>query len=173
MALADALGIPDSTTRLYLRRYEVFIPSVGEGRRRRYRAEALDVLKFVVELSQAGQTPDMIMDAMKGRFPINSKVQHVQQQQVLQHQPSVAEASQMLSSLVANEIGPYLSAVLDELRELRQEVAELRGQLAEQRPQEEQQEPQPPGDATPSVIDQLQRPEPERPPRPWWKFWGE
>ena len=150
------------------------------------------MLKFVVELSQEGQTPDLIFEALRGRFPINSKLQQAQQHQVLQQPPTVAEASQMLSNLVAKEIAPYLAAVLDELRELRQEVSDLRGQLAQQQeqqaitarlpePQQEQQEQQPPAPAqveasepTPPftpAVDQVSQPEPEPPPRHWWEFW--
>jgi DNA-binding transcriptional MerR regulator len=182
------LQIPESTTRLYLRRYQAFIPYTGEGRRRRYRPETLDVLKFVVELSQAGVTPDAIHERLADRFPIDSKIQQVQQQQILQHQQSVADASQMLSRLVADEIGPYLAAILDEVMDLRQEVADLRRQLdmqqAKAEPQELQQEQQPPTAIDPSPVTlsearqpeaepqrPQQEPQPALPARPWWQFW--
>lgn len=47
--LARNLDLPESTTRYYCNRFAEHLPSVGEGRRRRFRPEALDVLRTVAE----------------------------------------------------------------------------------------------------------------------------
>ena len=47
-ALAGELGIPESTTRFYLRRYAAWVPSAGAGRGKRYRRVTLEeVLRIV------------------------------------------------------------------------------------------------------------------------------
>ena len=47
LSIADIsrhFSLPESTTRYYCKRFAQFIPSVGDGRRRRYRRETLDVI---------------------------------------------------------------------------------------------------------------------------------
>lgn len=45
--LARNLGLPESTTRYYCNRFAAHLPSVGEGRRRRYKPEAFEKLKTI------------------------------------------------------------------------------------------------------------------------------
>lgn len=47
--LARNLDLPESTTRYYCNRFADHLPSVGEGRRRRFKPEALDVLRTIAE----------------------------------------------------------------------------------------------------------------------------
>ncbi|SBW02954.1 conserved hypothetical protein [uncultured delta proteobacterium] len=47
--LARNLDLPESTTRYYCNRFAEHLPSVGEGRRRRFKPEALDVLRTIAE----------------------------------------------------------------------------------------------------------------------------
>ena len=47
--LARNLDLPESTTRYYCNRFAEHLPSVGEGRRRRFKQEALDILKKIAE----------------------------------------------------------------------------------------------------------------------------
>lgn len=45
--LARNLDLPESTTRYYCNRFAAHLPSVGEGRRRRYKPEALEKLRTI------------------------------------------------------------------------------------------------------------------------------
>ncbi len=47
--LARNLDLPESTTRYYCNRFAEHLPSVGEGRKRRYQPEALDKLRTIAE----------------------------------------------------------------------------------------------------------------------------
>ena len=47
--LARILDLPESTTRYYCNRFADHLPSVGEGRRRRFKPEALNVLRTIAE----------------------------------------------------------------------------------------------------------------------------
>jgi DNA-binding transcriptional MerR regulator len=47
--LARNLDLPESTTRYYCNRFAEHLPSVGEGRRRRFKPEALDILRTIAE----------------------------------------------------------------------------------------------------------------------------
>ncbi len=47
--LARSLDLPESTTRYYCNRFATHLPSVGEGRRRRFKPEALEILRTIAE----------------------------------------------------------------------------------------------------------------------------
>lgn len=67
--LAQALGIGESTIRFWRDRYADFIPYVGEGKRRRYRPEAVDVLRFIAEKANRSENAEMIAGALSRLFP--------------------------------------------------------------------------------------------------------
>ncbi len=47
--VARELGLPESTVRYYRNAFAAYLPSVGTGRRRRYPAEAIPLLRLVAE----------------------------------------------------------------------------------------------------------------------------
>ena len=47
--LARNLDLPESTARYYCNRFATHLPSVGEGRRRRYKPEALEKLRIIAQ----------------------------------------------------------------------------------------------------------------------------
>lgn len=72
LSIADIsrhFSLPESTTRYYCKRFAAFIPSVGEGRRRRYRQETLDVIAAILEQMQKSRTAAAVEDVLQARFP--------------------------------------------------------------------------------------------------------
>jgi len=47
--IAKQLNLAESTARFYRDRFEDFIPSVGEGRKKRYKPDTVKVLRFIAE----------------------------------------------------------------------------------------------------------------------------
>lgn len=75
LSIADIsrhFSLPESTTRYYCKRFSSFIPSVGEGRRRRYRRETLDVISAILEQMHKSRTAAAVEDALNARFPRNA-----------------------------------------------------------------------------------------------------
>lgn len=75
LSIADIsrhFSLPESTTRYYCKRFAAFIPSVGEGRRRRYRQETLDVIAAILEQMQKSRTAAAVEDVLQARFPRNA-----------------------------------------------------------------------------------------------------
>jgi len=76
--VARELGLPESTVRYYRNAFAAYLPSVGTGRRRRYPAEAIPLLRLVAEgyaqnrprieieqaLGDAGATPGAPKETM-------------------------------------------------------------------------------------------------------------
>lgn len=75
LSIADIsrhFSLPESTTRYYCKRFAAFIPSVGEGRRRRYRKETLEVIAAILEEMQRSRTAAAVETALESRFPRNA-----------------------------------------------------------------------------------------------------
>ena len=167
-ALAGELGIPESTTRYYLRRYAAWVPSAGEGRGKRYRREALDVLRFVVDQHKAGLSADLVESSLSNRFPINAQPQQLtvttQQQSVATAEDARALLSDLVRQAVRDEVERIVrdevSGLMAEVTTLREEVARLTALLSASQGQQEPQQ-----NATPTEASQPPTP------RPWWMFW--
>lgn len=67
--------LPESTTRYYLKRFGAYIPSVGEGRRRRFRPETLEVISAVLDEMKQSRTAQAVEEALAQRFARNAVVQ--------------------------------------------------------------------------------------------------
>lgn len=75
LSIADIsrhFSLPESTTRYYCKRFSAFIPSVGEGRRRRYRGETLEIIAAILEEMQKSRTAAAVETALEARFPRNA-----------------------------------------------------------------------------------------------------
>jgi DNA-binding transcriptional MerR regulator len=67
--VADALSLPESTTRYYRDAFLEHIPFVGTGRRRRYPPPAVAVLRLVAAGYAAGKTREAIAASLDGATP--------------------------------------------------------------------------------------------------------
>ena len=75
LSIADIsrhFSLPESTTRYYCKRFADFIPSVGEGRRRRYRHETLDVIATILDEMHKSRTAAAVEEVLHVRFPQNT-----------------------------------------------------------------------------------------------------
>lgn len=72
--IARHFDLPESTARYYCKRFAEHIPSVGEGRRRRYRPETLDVIALVLEEMQKSRTAASVEELLAAQFPRNAEI---------------------------------------------------------------------------------------------------
>lgn len=72
--IARHFDLPESTARYYCKRFAEHIPSVGEGRRRRYRPETLDVIALVLEEMQKSRTAASVEELLATQFPRNAEI---------------------------------------------------------------------------------------------------
>ncbi len=71
--IARHLSLPESTARYYCKRFSAFIPSSGEGRRKRFRPETLDIIKTVLESMRTARTASAVEEILATRFPRNAE----------------------------------------------------------------------------------------------------
>lgn len=146
LSIADIsrhFSLPESTTRYYCKRFAHFIPSVGDGRRRRYRRETLEVIAAVLEQMQKSRTAAAVEDALNARFPRNAvaiadattAVAEIPAGgdflpsaalQILERQTCAIEGIAHLLQLVVQRLPAPGGAPSPEVGQLRKEVADLR-----------------------------------------------
>lgn len=72
--IARHFGLPESTARYYCKRFADHIPSTGEGRRRRYRTETLDVIALILDAMRKSRTAAEVDELLSAAFPRNAEV---------------------------------------------------------------------------------------------------
>ena len=102
--LSRSLSLPESTTRYYCNRFAAHLPSVGEGRRRRYKPEALEKLRTIAETMRRDKNAyavDLALrnEAAGGGVPVPATMQEASLVTPAQAFPSQAFAAQMLSMM--------------------------------------------------------------------------
>jgi hypothetical protein len=73
--IAARLGLPESSLRKYRDVFPQFIPSVGTGRDRRYRDEAVEVFRTIREMREVSHLAWEDMESrLAARFPVNTEM---------------------------------------------------------------------------------------------------
>ena len=75
LAIADIarhFSLPESTARYYCKRFAAYMPVCGEGRRKRYRKEALDVIRAVLDAMRDTRTAADVEAMLAEHFPCNA-----------------------------------------------------------------------------------------------------
>lgn len=70
--ISKKLDIPESTVRFYRDKFPEFIPMVGEGRKKRYKPQALEIIKTIAELLRKNQTAEEVAERLRLDFPVNA-----------------------------------------------------------------------------------------------------
>ncbi len=70
--LSRHFSLPESTCRYYCKRFSAFIDHVGEGRKRRYRASAIDVIEVILEEMKKSRTATAVEEELSLRFKSGS-----------------------------------------------------------------------------------------------------
>jgi DNA-binding transcriptional MerR regulator len=66
--LSAELNIPESTLRRYTKQFSEFIPSVGQGRKRRFRAEAKPILLKISQYFREGLETDQVTARLEQNY---------------------------------------------------------------------------------------------------------
>ena len=70
--IARHFSLPESTARYYCKRFAAYMPVSGEGRRKRYRKAALDVIRAVLEAMRDTRTATGVEAMLAENFPCNA-----------------------------------------------------------------------------------------------------
>lgn len=70
-AIAKLLDLPESTLHYWKNRFDQLLPSVGQGRHKRFRAQAVDVFRAIANLLESGLSVADAKAELSRRFPVN------------------------------------------------------------------------------------------------------
>ncbi len=72
--IARRLGVPESTVHYWKNRFAQHLPSLGSGRQKRFRSEAVEVFRVIAEMFSLGHSAQDVMDTLCKRFPLTASV---------------------------------------------------------------------------------------------------
>lgn len=73
--IARHFSLPESTARFYCKKFARFMPSLGEGRRRRYSPHALRVMETILEQMRVSRTSSAVEKALDGSLtPVSASI---------------------------------------------------------------------------------------------------
>lgn len=120
--IAKRLDIPESTARYYRDRFSEFVPSVGDGRQRRYRPAAIEVLRIVAEGFKNELSATEIKSRLSAIYPLNVEVDNEQQQQTAaaQQQTLLTPEDRQREIVAREKLAAALQALADQKEKLMQ-----------------------------------------------------
>ncbi|HEY8414402.1 MAG TPA: MerR family transcriptional regulator [Thermaerobacter sp.] len=125
--IARQLGLPESTLRYYRDRFAEFIPSVGEGRTRRYPQEAIEVFKAIADAMRSGAPKDEVEAALRARFALTVE----SNSNTNRRNAAAALVRDLVADVVEEAVARQTEALRQEIELLRQELAAAREREAE------------------------------------------
>lgn len=127
--IAKRLELPESTVRYYRNRFDEYIPSVGEGRSRRYKKEALEVFAVIADGLRNNETATSVKNTLDRTFPRNIDIEDEPQQPMAVEQQQLISGQQAIAFKQAmEEMAAALSRIADqeeEIKNLKEEVVKL------------------------------------------------
>lgn len=70
--IARHFSLPESTARYYCKRFAAYMPVSGEGRRKRYRKEVLEIVRTVLDAMRDARSANGVEALLAERFPCNA-----------------------------------------------------------------------------------------------------
>lgn len=166
--IAKQLNLAESTARFYRDRFENYIPSVGEGRKKRYKQETIEVLRFIAEGFNRNLTATDIEDGLSRMVARNIEVEKETAitTAATQQQPENELKQYTLQLQIALE---QISATMQIVADQKEEIAELRKHIADVESKLEERDPK-----LIQSIKELQETKKEiaaTQQKKWWQLW--
>ena len=143
--LAYKLNVGESTVRFWRDRFNEFIPSVGRGKRRKYRSDALEVLRFIKQQSERRVSAEQIRHGLSRQQPIEG-VWEESQRSAQQERNEPAEGQELATHFVdqlLERVQGILQTQNERMAALEAENRELRDRLSRLEEREKTTAPQP------------------------------
>ena len=123
--IAKQLNLAEYTARFYRDRFEDFIPSVGEGRKKRYKPETIEVLRFIAEGYKRNLTAMDIKDGLSHMVARNIEFEEVS--------ATTTATAQQQSEIELKQYSLQLQTALEQMGTTMQIIANQKEEIAELR----------------------------------------
>ncbi len=132
--LARQYDLPESTARYYCKRFVDYLPHVGQGKRRRYRPEAVDVFSVILREMKNRKDAKAVEAVLVSRAPRGEQSPVAQKPSAAptQAQSQAARDRALIVSLIQTQTQSLdrIAQVLDKLSAKDDEIHSLQRQLA-------------------------------------------
>ncbi len=125
LSLADIarhFDLPESTARYYCKRFAAFLPIHGEGRRRRYGEETLEIVSKILELMKVGKNASAVENELARNYARTTDV----------YVPAVQQSSNITHNELANLDTSIALRILEQQNTAMQSIANSLNILANQ-----------------------------------------
>ncbi len=116
--ISRELNIPESTLHYWKNRFSEFLPSVGRGRQKRFRPDAVEVFRTIAEMLKLGHTTRDVKAELAGHYPLNVEPSRdaapVAAAVPLQAMQPVVEGTAQIAAAVGIEIAKVIGERLGE-----------------------------------------------------------
>lgn len=168
--IAKELNIPESTARYYRDNFIDYIPSVGEGRKKRYRPETVEVLRFIANGFKSKLTAMEIENGLSQLFPRNIDIEDTNAITTT----AVQQQSENEIKLYAQQLQialEQMSKTMEIIADQKEEITELRKHIAhiEKKQEEYEQKLNEPLQSLQKVKEEIATTNENK--KKWWKFW--
>jgi len=138
--VAEKINVGESTVRFWRDRYEIFIPTIGKGRKRRYTAEGIEVLRLIAESSKEGLSKTEINDILSGDGEIIADPEPIEIEDV----PLIDEdkITSLIKESINENIHPVISNLLNRITNLETLLEKNINLIVTQQKQQSQQQKQ-------------------------------
>jgi DNA-binding transcriptional MerR regulator len=129
--ISKILNIPESTLRFYRNKFEKFIPYFGEGRKKRYAEEAINIFKEIAELLRNNVTADDVAEHLTRVYTTYVNISNEQQQQTAITQQQIFFTEKYIQTLIESdlEIRKEIASTLQIIANQQESIAELQKEL--------------------------------------------
>lgn len=117
--IAILLNVPESNLRYYRSKFEKYIPELKDGKHRRYKPEALEIFRFIVESFKAGFSSETIENELKKRYSFTIDIENNEQQQAstIQHIETTTQQIEIFQDMLQEIIQSEIMKMKNELAE--------------------------------------------------------
>lgn len=143
--IARRLGVPESTVHYWKNRFAQHLPSLGTGRQKRFRPEAVEVFRVIAEMFSLGHSAQDVMEALGKNFPLTASLEgdHFasgadapfsnRPQREAASEAALADTAVRMAAAIAKEMGAEIARSIGEgLRQHLTGVAGLPGTAGQQ-----------------------------------------
>lgn len=112
--ISRELNIPESTLHYWKNRFSEFLPSIGKGRQKRFRPEAVDVFRTISEMLSLGHTTKDVKSELASMYPINIDPNKDARSLPVPQQLPAQRASGEMQAEMARAVGVEIAKVVGE-----------------------------------------------------------
>lgn len=128
--ISKILNIPESTLRFYRNKFEKFIPYVGEGRKKRYAEEAINIFKDIAELLRNNVTAEDVAEHLTHMYATYIDINNEQQTAITQQQQNFFTEKYIQTLIESDlEIRKEIASTLQIIANQQESIAELQKEL--------------------------------------------